>query len=331
MSQDRSIRVVHVGLGQIGRLLVQRAAESGGFQSVAAIDPNPEYTGRTLTDVCGGGAAVVIRSCLAEAREDGDAEVALQAVGSHVEDIGPQIIELVEAGLHVVTTAEELVWPFDRSRALADRIDETARRCGRSVVAAGVNPGVLMDRLPAFITSLCVRVDAVRVYRLVDLSKRRPALRRKMGVGESEKSVRARIEARSIGHVGLPESLGYLASALGWNTGLVSERLDPIIADEEVVRGEERVAPGAVLGLDHEVSCEDDRGRPLGLHLVMRLDAEEPVDEIVVDGDPPLHLRFLGGVDGDVATVATVLNGARFAIDAPAGLIAKLPIPAGGW
>jgi len=91
------------------------------------------------------------------------------------------------------------------------------------------------------------------------------------------------------------------------------------------------VPPGAVLGLDHEVSAEDGRGRGLSLHLVMRLDAKEPVDEIVVDGDPPLHLRFLDGVDGDVATVATVLNGARFALDAPAGLIAKLPMPAGGW
>ncbi len=331
MSEERSIRVVHVGLGQIGRVIARRASESDRFRPVGAIDPSPELVGRTLDDVCGDGLpALPIRARVAELGEDGNGAVALHAVGSHVQEIGPQIVELVEAGLHVVTTAEELIWPFDGNPAMAERIDEVARRCDRTVVAAGVNPGVLMDRLPAFVSSLCVRVDSIRIHRLVDLSRRRPALRRKMGVGDSAESVRERIAAGAIGHVGLRESLQYLASALQWKIGPISERLEPVVADREVARGDERVPAGAVLGLDHEAHAEDEGGRSLSLHLVMRLDASDPTDEISISGDPPLHVRFIGGVDGDVATVATVLNGARFAVEAPAGLIAKMPMPAGG-
>jgi len=40
-------------------------------------------------------------------------------------------------------------------------------------------------------------------------------------------------------------------------------------------------------------------------------------------------LRFEGGVAGDQATVATVMNAARYVVAAPPGLVAHLPLPAG--
>ena len=148
-----------------------------------------------------------------------------------------------------------------------------------------------------------------------------------MGVGCAVDEVRARIESGTIGHVGLPESLDYVAAGLGWIVGAGEERLEPVVATEGVSRGGEHVERGKVIGLDHSVRASDAEGRSIRLHLVMRLDADEPTDEIIVDGEPGLHLVFSGGVNGDIATVATVLNSARFAVEAPAGLIARIPVP----
>ncbi len=332
-SAAKPIGVVHAGLGQIGLSIARLAAERSAIRSVAALDPSPSVAGRTLAQLCGGAVhAVPVRATLAEALADAGrpgAQVALHAVSSRVAVVEPQLVELVEAGLNVVTTTEELIYPYARSDAAARRIDDAARANGVTVFPTGVNPGILMDRLPAYLTSLCIRTRAVKVRRLVDLGRRREALRRKMGVGRPAAEVQARIAGSSIGHVGLEESLHYLAASLGWKIGPVAERLEPVVATSVVEKAGERVGVGAVLGLSHSAEARDESGRRIALSLVMRLDAAQPFDEIEIDGDPPIRVNFPQGVDGDEATAATVLNATAFAMTAPPGLITRLAVPCG--
>jgi 4-hydroxy-tetrahydrodipicolinate reductase len=259
----------------------------------------------------------------------GGLDVAFHAVGSELTAIVDQLEELLAAKLNVVTTAEELIHPYERAPQLAARIDEAAKRNGVSVFAAGINPGFLMDRLPAYVSSVCTRVDGVEVERLVDLGARRAALRRKMGVGEKLAAVQPRVASRQIGHVGLLDSLRYLATELGWELGEITQSLAPVIADRRVEKAGETVEAGDVLGMEERAEGVARDGRRIRLHLTMRLDATEPHDEIRIAGEPPIMLRFIGGVAGDQATVATVMNAARYVVDAAPGLIAHLPLPAG--
>jgi hypothetical protein len=330
-AETSEVRVIHVGLGQIGRVLARLTEARAGLSSVAAVDANPELAGRTLEQLCdGGSASVTVRSSLAEALDDGgEPRVAFHAVASHVLEIEGQLTELAEAGLDVVTTAEELIHPYKRHAAAAGRLDDVARANGVTLVAAGVNPGMLMDRLPAYLSSLSIRVESVRVRRLVDLSQRRAALRRKMAVGDDPASVMDLIGASAIGHVGLVESLEYVADSLGWEIGPIDEKLSPVVAERRVERAGETVEVGRVLGLDHTATAVAADGRPIELSLTMRLDATEPYDEIRIDGQPPIHARFEGGINGDQATVATVLNAARFAVESAPGLLSRIPLPAG--
>jgi len=331
---DDTIGVIHVGLGQIGAAIARLVASKPHLRSVGAVDPNPECAHRRLSDVCGSDLAdVVVRPSLAEAMADaaerGGARVAFHAVASHVPAIAPQLAEIGRAGLDVVTTAEELIHPYDRYPRETAEIDAEARRNGVTIYAAGVNPGVLMDRLPTYLSSLCTRVDAVRVTRLVNLGKRRPALRRKMGVGQPEADVRRRIAEKTIGHVGLVESLQYMASAFGWQLGPIDEHLEPLVAGTRVEKAGERVDSGQVLGLHHVARARTKDGRELELDLTMRLDTDAPFDEIEISGAPPIHVRFPEGVAGDEATAATVVNAARFVVAAGPGLVAHLPTPSG--
>jgi 4-hydroxy-tetrahydrodipicolinate reductase len=62
----------------------------------------------------------------------------------------------------------------------------------------------------------------------------------------------------------------------------------------------------------------------------MFLDAKNPHDTIVIAGDPALHLTLNGGVAGDSATVASLINIVPRLLAAPAGvrLMTELPVPA---
>ena len=67
-----------------------------------------------------------------------------------------QIISLAEAGLNVVTTAEELIHPYDKHPDTARRIDDAARASGACFVmgqAAGTAAAMVLNS-PLDITAL---------------------------------------------------------------------------------------------------------------------------------------------------------------------------------
>jgi 4-hydroxy-tetrahydrodipicolinate reductase len=65
------------------------------------------------------------------------------------------------------------------------------------------------------------------------------------------------------------------------------------------------------------------------LDLKMYLDAKNPHDAVQIEGEPPLDLLINGGVAGDPATVAALVNTAPRLLQARAGLLllTDLPVP----
>jgi 4-hydroxy-tetrahydrodipicolinate reductase len=53
----------------------------------------------------------------------------------------------------------------------------------------------------------------------------------------------------------------------------------------------------------------------------MYLDARNPHDAVQIEGVPPLNVLIQGGVAGDQATVAALVNTAPRLLKAPAGLL----------
>ena len=84
------------------------------------------------------------------------------------------------------------------------------------MVAAGVNPGFAMDLLPLFVSTLCIEVNKISVYRCLDASFRRGSLQKKVGAGLTVEDFRRGEREGWIGHKGLQESIRLLAQGLEW-------------------------------------------------------------------------------------------------------------------
>ncbi len=323
-----TLRVLHYGLGEIGIGIARESVATGRLASVGAVDVDAAKIGKPLASLWGGDGGAVVRGTLDEALADaGAVDVAFHCAGSHIDTIESQLLELIASGCNVVTTAEEVIWPYGSRDDAAARLDAAARKYGVTLFAAGVNPGFLLDRLPTYLSSQTLGPTAVRGRRLVDLSKRRNALRRKMGVGEDAAKVRERTDRFAMGHAGFPESVRYLAASLGWKVGEVEQTLEPVVADTRVERAGEVVLPGQVLGLAHTAKATSADGKEISFSLTMRLDCEQPFDEIEIDGRPPVVVRFPNGLQGDLATLASAVNACSFVVTASPGLVCRLATP----
>jgi 4-hydroxy-tetrahydrodipicolinate reductase len=179
-----------------------------------------------------------------------------------------------------------------------------------------------MDRLALAAASACVKVEKLKVTRVVDAAKRRGPLRAKVGAGISKEEFEAGVAARKLGHVGLTESAAMIAVGLGFPIDEISETIEPVLADKET----EGVAMGRVRGL-HQIA----RVRAMGeikveLDLTMAV-GEKGFDRIEIQGDPPVNLTVEGGFHGDRATVGCVVNAVPFVVEAPAGVQTVVTLP----
>jgi 4-hydroxy-tetrahydrodipicolinate reductase len=219
-----------------------------------------------------------------------------------------QLTEIVRGGLHCVTSCEEALFPYYRHKALAGKLDDLCILRSAAVVGTGVNPGLVMDTLALLLTMACQRIDAVRVLRVVDAATRREALQRKVGATMTEAQFNELNQQRKIGHVGLAESLVFLADGLGWALDELNENVLPVLAEKTIQTEFLTVPTGAVAGTRQFARGIRGGKEILTLELQMYVGAPNPCDTIEIVGEPPLRLVIEGGVPGDLATPAILVN-----------------------
>lgn len=318
----RPLPVVLFGLGPIGRAVAREIAVVEDLALVAACDPSPRIAGKDLGALTGKstlrGIRVTATPTAAALRR---AKVAVQTTLSRFPDVLSQLRELAGRGLPVVGTCEELVAARIRWPKEAAALDALCRRAGVRVLPAGINPGFLMDLLPAVLASPCVNIRSVLVRRYVDTSKRRVELQRKTGAGLEPAEFMARAREGCVGHVGLRDSLLDLVDRLGMDAEITAESIQPVLTSRRITVGRTTIDAGRVVGVHQTVKAKDRRtGRAVAvLDLEMAFGHPMPHDEVRIDGDPIVHARFDGGVHGDRGTVGTVLRGVRRVRSLPPG------------
>jgi 4-hydroxy-tetrahydrodipicolinate reductase len=321
--------VVIMGLGHIGRLVARAALDRHGLEVVGAVDRDPEKSGRLLSEVVEAeGPDVRISGELAEALGGRTGGVVLHATSSRIADVLPEVEAAVRAGWHVVSTCEELAFPeldhADEARAL----DRLCEEHGVAVVGTGVNPGFVLDRLPALLAQVVGDVRHVHGHRVVDVAGRREALQRKVGAGLSVEDFEEAAERGAIGHVGLAQSAALVAeSCLGLEEYEVDEEIEPLVAEEDV-GGPVPLRAGEVAGVHQAARVFSEDREVVRLEVTLAVGADSPRDEIDIDSDPPVRLHIEGGLAGDAATAHAVVNAVPAVVERH-GLITVLDLPAG--
>ncbi len=325
----KKIRIVQFGVGPIGASVVRLMRQKSAIEITGAIDSDPAKAGRDLGEVVGAADAPWGIRVSAEAAPvlAGQVDVITHCTSSYLKDVMSQLLACLEAGCCVVSTCEELAYPFRKHPELSARLDAAAKEEGVALVGVGVNPGFVLDKLVLTLSAVAQRIDSVRAVRIVDASKRRLPLQKKIGAGMTPQEFRERVAAGVIKHHGLPESVAMVADALGFAVDQISETIEPVIADDLVKTEFLEVEAGQVAGV-HQIA----RGMIAGaekifMELKMYVGAKDPADTVTLTGEPNITLTIPGGTHGDIATAAVAVNAIPEILAAPAGLRTSRDLP----
>ncbi|MCB1033399.1 MAG: dihydrodipicolinate reductase [Acidobacteria bacterium] len=328
-----TIRVLQVGLGPIGVGVLRQVIDRPGFELAGAVDIDPAKAGKDVGEACGLGRSlgITVEADLAAAVARDGIDVAVLCTGSALERVLPQFETVLASGLPVVSTTEELAFPQFAAPELTARLDAAAKEGGAAILGTGVNPGFAMDLLPIALTAPCERVDAVRIDRIQDASKRRIPFQVKIGSGMDPDDFRAKVDRGEMGHVGFTESVAMLAAAFGWKMDRITDSIEPKVAEAPTESGLGTIGPGKVIGIIQDAVGYRDGETPIRLHMEAYLGAPESYDEVRIEGSPSLRSRLEGGFPGDIATASIVVNCLPRILQAPPGLITMKDLPVAGW
>lgn len=324
------IRVIQYGVGPIGARIVRLMLDKPALQVVGAVDVDPAKVGKDLGEVAGVGRplGVVVERDAQTLLQIG-VDVVVHSTSSSLERVADQLTQCLEAGTHVVSTCEELAYPFRKYPELSRRLDRSACEHGVALLGTGVNPGFTMDKLVLTLAAAAPRVSSVRAIRIVDASKRREPLQRKIGAGMAVEEFNQQVAAGSIKHHGLPESVAMVADGLGLAVEEITEIIQPVVAKERVKTEYLQVEPGQAAGV-HQVARGLAQGvEKVYLELQMYVGAPAPSDRVELTGEPNLQLTIPGGIHGDLATAAVVVNCIPALLEAKPGLRTSRDIPMG--
>jgi len=321
------LKIMQIGLGPLGLKVAAFIAERQGLTTIAAVDKNPELIGKSLGTLAGIDSDVLVVSSVSEALKSGKPDVAILTTVSDMARITPQIEEVLVHGIPMVSTCEELSYPWDTAPDLAKRIDEKAKQAGVAVLGTGVNPGFLMDTLPITLTAVCQNVTSVKVNRFQNARFRRIPFQKKIGAGLSPEEFEQRKQDGSLRHVGLTESMQMIAHRMGWKLDKTEDIISPVIAKEEIKTEAMTIPAGYATGV-RQVGNGYQNGE-LKIELVFQATVGEPesYDEVIIKGNPDIRSRIDGGVNGDVATCAITLNTIPQVLRSKAGLMTMVDIP----
>ncbi len=319
----KKIKIAQFGLGPIGIETLKLAASKPWVEIVGGIDIDPSKIGKPLAEITGDkncGNAPVYRS-LDELIAKNKPDVIFHTAVSKVRAACDQIEPMVRHGISVVSSCEELLYPALREPELAAQLDAACKAGRARVLGTGVNPGFVMDVLPVCLTGVCRNVRAVHVQRVVDATTRRGPLQKKIGSGLAPEEFERLFNEGKTGHAGLKESAALIAYCLGWKLDELIETGKALVALQDIHTPHVSVKKGQCCGI-HQLAVGRLRGEvKITLDIKMYLQAPNPHDACQIDGEPAMNMIINGGVVGDGATVASLVNAAPRILKAQPGLL----------
>jgi 4-hydroxy-tetrahydrodipicolinate reductase len=309
--------------------VVRYAFQRPDIELVGAIDIDKNLAEHDLGDIAGTGDKIGVSistdadTVLSQTKPD----VIFLTTSSSLEAIRPQVKQCAEAGANVISSCEELSFPYRTDPQLTAEIDKIAKANQVTVISNGVNPGFVMDAWPLFMTGVCQQVKRIKAVRVQDASVRRGPFQNKIGAGCTAEEFQKRTADGNLKHAGLPESIAMVASGLGWKLDDITESIAPVMSQKKVKTDFVNVEPGLAAGV-RQIGKGIAAGKELvTMEFIAYVGAPESYDTIYIEGKPDMEIVIKGGIHGDIATAAMMVNTVPRILTAPSGFITMKDLP----
>ena len=325
------IKVIQIGFGPLGVQIAEFIAKKSTIKTVAVVDNDPDLYNKNINDFSSDlNDQIFISNSVNEALKNINEipDVAIVTTVSSLKKIYNQIKEVVQHNINVISTCEELSYPWKTDPSLSKKLNDLCKLNNVACLGTGVNPGFLMDYLPSVLSTVCKEINNIRICRVQDATFRRIPFQKKIGAGLDLSEFKNKELEGTLRHVGLTESLHLLAKTLNFDIDNVTETLNPVICKSDLngsinikkgqARGVEQIAYGY---LNSEVVIEMQFKAAVG--------ESRSYDRIEVDGIPSFVSEIEGGINGDIATCSIAINSIKSIMKASPGLhtMADIAVP----
>ncbi|PQJ79714.1 NAD(P)H-dependent amine dehydrogenase family protein [Polaribacter porphyrae] len=326
--------ILQIGFGPLGIQIAKYIADKTTVKTVAGVDINPNYVGKNLSDLNENLSEEVViynsvESAIASLEKKPDA-VIITTVSS-LEKLIPQVEEVAKFGIPVISTCEELSYPWQLQPELSKKLDVICKENNIACLGTGINPGFLMDYLPSVLTSISKEIEHITVERIQDATPRRVPFQKKIGAGLDVDAFRKKEAEGTLRHVGLLESVYLLADAIGLQLDKVTESLDPVMAEEAVASDAIQVKKGQARGVEQIGYGYVNGVEKIKMHFKAAIGEKKSFDKVSIKGVPNFSSEIEGGINGDIGTCAITINCINSILKAPAGLQTMSSIAVPGY
>lgn len=300
------IKFISFGLGTIGLEILKALLKKENYKLVGAVDIRDELINKDVGELINfENLNIPVKKNILEF---GKCDIVVHSTGSRISDTFEQFKFLLSNGYNVISTCEELFYPYYFHKKEAEELNRIAKENGTRILGTGINPGFILDTLVAFTSTLSIEIEKISAERILDASKRRRQLQLKVGSGLTIEEFNKLKKENKIGHVGLLESLFFVFDALNFEIREFNEILEPLIAEEDIRTEYLEVKKGFVRGQFQKVTGISKDGKIIELTLIMALNEKESFDKVKIYGKPNIELIIKNGIQGDLGTAAVVSN-----------------------
>jgi len=334
MSKD--LKVVIWGFGAMGQGITETLLKREGVCIEAVCDTAVDFKGKTLADVDGVfsdyGNIIIDDDIDSVLNRPGD--VVFIATDSYTKASFPKIKKAIEYGYNVISTAEEMAYPWANEPEIAREIDRLAQEHGVSVLGTGVNPGFVMDFLAIALTGAMTEVQSIEIERVNSLSPFGPTVMEEQGVGLNTDAFEKKLEQGQLaGHVGFRESVFMISDALDLGVDKFEQQMKPIITNVDRKSRYGEAKKGQVAGINMTAQGFVGDEKIIDMKHPQQIEPQEEGiktgDYIKIKGNPDIDLAIKPEIDGGAGTIATCANMLPQVVHAAPGLrsMIDLPIP----
>ncbi len=327
-----NVKTIIWGFGAMGQGIAEMLLKKKGVEIVGVCDLNPKIVGKEISSVLGEGKSTVKISDNIDDVLEKNADVLFLATDSYTSKSYSKIVTALEAGVNVISTAEEMAYPFASEPELSKKINETAKKNNVTVLGTGINPGFVMDVLAISLSGAMTNVTGIEVKRVNSLSPFGKTVMEEQGVGISLNEFDERSNNNELaGHVGFKESVYMIADALGLELDDFQQQMKPIVTNVDRKSKFGEAKKGTLAGIDMSA-----QGRVKGKDFIVMNHPQqiEPEDEgintgdyIILYGSPNIKMAITPEIEGGLGTIAVCVNMMPHVINASPGLKTMLDLP----